>query len=137
MKDFLAKVQDAINNFMRGRYGADQLGIALLGISIILTLLEPWLGRVPGILALFLIVVACMRVFSTDRASRRKENQAFMGAIEKPVRWFRRQRAKWENRKTKAYVRCPHCHAEFALPKGKGKLRATCPKCGQKSEHTV
>ena len=68
---------------------------------------------------------------------RTRENEAFLSAIEKPRAWIHRQQGKWANRNTRAYVRCPYCHTEFALPKGKGKLRATCPHCGQKSEHRV
>ena len=74
------------------------------------------------------------RMYSRDIPARARENQAYLDITEKPRSWIRRQRGKWANRKVKAYVRCPHCHAEFALPKGKGKLRATCPKCGKKAE---
>ena len=41
---------------------------------------------------------------------------------------------KWENRKTTKYLECPSCGQTLAVPKGKGKIRVTCPKCHNKVE---
>ena len=137
MQDFIGKLRDGAQRFMTGRYGGDQLGIVLVSVSLVLSILSNWVGRWMGILALVLLVVAFARILSTNRTARQQENRAFMSFVTKPGAWFHRQKVKFDNRKTKAYVRCPHCNAEFALPKGKGKLRATCPKCGEKSVHEV
>lgn len=137
MQGFLDKVRGGVQKFMSGRYGGDQLGTVLVVISLIFSILANWFGRWLTIVALILLILAFVRIFSRNLEARRKENQTFLTAVAKPGKWFRRERTKFVNRKTKAYVRCPHCHAEFALPKGKGRLRATCPKCGEKSEHTV
>lgn len=137
MQDFLEKIRSAMSNFMYGRYGADQLGLTLLVIAIIFSFLAIPFSSYLNIVSLLLAIVAVVRLLSRNIPARRSENRAFLTFFAKPINWVRRQYKKWTNRKTKAYVRCPYCHAEFALPKGKGKLRATCPKCGQKSEHTV
>ena len=137
MQEFLDKVRAGVQKFMSGRYGGDQLGTTLVVVSLIFSILANWLGRWLTIVALVLLVVAFARILSRNIEARRKENRAFLNAVAAPGKWFRRQRTKFVNRKTKAYVRCPHCNAEFALPKGEGRLRATCPKCGEKSEHTV
>ena len=138
MKDFLNKLREDYIRFMYGRYGGDQLGFLLVTISIIATILSGFTRwRWLNILSLVLLAIEAWRMLSRDIPARARENQAYLDATAKPRSWIRRQRGKWANRKTKAYVRCPHCHAEFALPKGRGKLRATCPRCGQKSEHTV
>ena len=138
MQEFFSKLREGLSRFMNGRYGGDHLGMAIASLAIVCSIIAsiggwPWLSMV----ATVLIVVSMVRVLSRDIASRRRENDSFLALVAKPSSFFRRQKSKWENRSTKAYVRCPYCHAEFALPKGKGKLRATCPKCGQKSEHTV
>ena len=137
MQGFLDKVKNGIATFMDGRYGGDQLGVVLVAFALILSLLSNVAGKWLLILALAALVYAIVRMLSRDKAARNKENVAFLRAIAKPWKWCHRQRVKFQNRKTKVYVRCPNCHAEFALPKGKGHLRATCPKCGEKSEHTV
>ena len=35
----------------------------------------------------------------------------------------------WKGRKTTAYLKCPNCGQMLSVPKGKGKIRVTCPKC--------
>ena len=138
MQDFLNKLRDGYARFMYGRYGGDQLGFLLVIVSLVLSLITSLSGvRLLSALSLTLLLIEVWRMFSKDIAARSRENSAYLSATEKPRTWVRRRAARWSNRKTKAYVRCPHCHKEFALPKGKGKLRATCPHCGQKSEHTV
>ena len=137
MQGFLDKVNEGLRKLMAGRYGGDQLGTVLVVISLIFSILANWLGRWMTVVALVLLILAFARMFSRNYEVRRKENRSFLQAVAAPGKWIHRQRIKFANRKTKAYVRCPHCHAEFALPKGKGHLRATCPKCGEKSEHTV
>lgn len=137
MQEYLNKLRTSVQKFMAGRYGGDQLGTALVVLSLVFSILANWVGRWMTIIALVLLVVAFARILSSNVAARERENRAFLMLFARPAAWIHRQRVKFANRKTKAYVRCPHCHAEFALPKGKGHLRATCPKCGQKSEHTV
>ena len=138
MRDFLNKLRESHLRFMRSRYGGDQLGLVIVSFSLLCTLIT-WLThwRWVSVVSLAALAIELWRMYSRDIPARARENQAYLDITEKPRSWIRRQRSKWANRKVKAYVRCPHCHAEFALPKGKGKLRATCPKCGKKSEHTV
>ena len=33
----------------------------------------------------------------------------------------------WKGRKTTAYLKCPNCGQMLSVPKGKGKIRVTCP----------
>lgn len=40
-------------------------------------------------------------------------------------------KARKEDMKTHSYFKCPKCNAELRVPKGKGKIRITCPKCGE------
>jgi hypothetical protein len=122
---------------MEGRYGYDQLGMLLLGLSLVFLVAGFWWRPWGTILAWAFLIVQTVRLLSRNYDTRRRENAAFLRVVSGPASWIQRQRTHWANRKTKAYVRCPHCHAEFSLPKGKGKLRATCPQCGEKSVHSV
>lgn len=40
----------------------------------------------------------------------------------------------WKERKTKAFLKCPTCGTMLSVPKGKGRLIVTCPKCHTKME---
>lgn len=40
----------------------------------------------------------------------------------------------WKERKTTAFLKCPNCGQVLSVPKGKGKIRVTCPKCHAKME---
>lgn len=44
------------------------------------------------------------------------------------------RKLKRENKDTTKYLKCPSCGQTLAVPKGKGKIRVTCPKCGNKIE---
>lgn len=138
MQSFLDNLRARMSRFMYGRHGGDQLGLALVIVAFACSLAFTFTGfRWLSVLSTALLLMEVWRLFSRNLTARTKENEAYLAMAAKPRSWVRRHRSKWAGRKTKAYVRCPHCHAEFALPKGKGKLRATCPSCGRKSEHTV
>lgn len=40
----------------------------------------------------------------------------------------------WDERKTTKFLKCPNCGQILSVPKGKGKIRVTCPKCRTKVE---
>ena len=120
-----------------GIYGIDRLNVALLLLAAVLGLLAycvaPWVGA----FALLPLVSALIRMLSHDHVARSLENRTFVRLVAGPDAWLRLSWAMVRNHKTKAYVPCPHCGTYFALPKGKGCVRATCPHCGQQSIHTV
>ncbi len=129
------KKRDA--GFMQGRYGSDRLGTVLVITSLILSIAANWVGAWMTVVALLLLVVAVLRLLSRNIEARRKENRAFLQIVTFPSRTLQRHHIKFSHRKTRAYVRCPHCHTEFSLPKGKGRVSATCPKCGECSKYRV
>ncbi len=137
MQSFVDRFRRGVTEFMRGRYGADQLGLALMVVGLLFSIISVWGGMWASIVSFLLLALVIYRMLSTNIEARQRENQMYVDAIAKPASFVHKRRVMWENRKTKAYVRCPNCKTQFALPKGKGRVRATCPKCGQKSEHTV
>ena len=111
-----------------GRYGGDQLNICLLIISLILEFIPFWPTR---ILALLILVVIFFRMFSKNIYRRRNENDKFL-KIWYPVKnFFRRTFGRRPDAKTHKHFRCPKCHQEVRVPRGKGKIKVTCPKCGE------
>lgn len=125
---------ESFRRFMYGRYGSDELNIALLicalAISLLNTILSLFL-RLNSVYsyfvspALYLVMFALLgfglfRTFSRNIYARQKEN-----------RWFRQRWQRLRDRRNR-YFRCPKCRQTVRVPKGKGKISIHCPKCGEK-----
>lgn len=121
-----------LQRLMQGRYGVDPLSFALLILSILFLALAGILD-VPyiSIGALILLILCYLRMFSKNFARRRAENEVFMRFWRPVGAWFRRQKNRFRDRKTHRYFTCPHCKQSLRVPKGKGKISITCPKCRQ------
>lgn len=118
-------------NFMMGRYGTDQLTIALLILYMVIILIAE-IFRIPilALIGLVLLVYAFFRTFSRNISRRYQENCQFL-KLWNPIKgWFRTQKTRFRERKTHKYFKCPKCKATLRVPKGKGKICITCPKCG-------
>ncbi|NLV36827.1 MAG: hypothetical protein GXY17_09175 [Clostridiaceae bacterium] len=119
-----------LKRFMAGRYGADQLSLALLILSIVLTLIAQ-IARVPLLAAISYIPLAlCIfRMLSRNVNRRSMENYKFSMLISPLYARFNKLRRRFSESKTKRFLKCPQCKAELRLPKGKGTIIVTCPKC--------
>ncbi len=112
---------DWLKRFMLGRYGRDQLSVALLIFSLILNMAGGLAGM--GLLtslSYIPLVVGIYRMMSRDISKRRLENYKFSMLISPVYSWFSR---------THRYYICPGCKTKLRVPKGKGNLVITCPKC--------
>lgn len=121
---------DRFRSFMYGRNGPDALSFALLIAAFVVALLSTII-RFPylSILSTLLIVLSVWRQFSRNVVKRQAENQKFLGIWKKISGWFSLQRRKFRERKTHRYLKCPHCHVTVRVPRGRGKICITCPKC--------
>lgn len=141
---------------MYGRYGNDILNFALLGFSILLMVVLRIVAVFTGLFWLpwfsYLPFIACIfRMFSRNISRRSAENQAFLrffsrfrglfagkhrgqsgnsyyGSYQSNA-YSRPASAKVKKDKAYKYYRCPHCSIQLRVPKGKGKICITCPKC--------
>ena len=115
--------------FMRGRYGADELCAVTVIFALVLQLIVSvfdvwWLSLIP----LLPIAWTLFRIFSRNIPARSREN----AVIKNVAVFFRLQKNKWRDRKTHVYFKCISCRTTLRLPKGKGELSVTCPKCKAK-----
>ena len=69
------------------------------------------------------------RVISSGWYLQGQENARFEAWARKPRSAFNRFNERWDNRKVKKYFKCAQCGQPLSVPKGKGTLRVTCPKC--------
>lgn len=118
-----------------GRYGIDSLSQFIVGVAIVLTLLGFFTGwSILSTVALVLLILSLFRCYSKNLAQRSKENDTFQRLIEQPKRYLAVARKAWVNRKTTRYFKCKNCGTFLSVPRGKGKLRVTCPTCHEQSQ---
>ena len=117
--------------WMMGRYGIDELMQALMFVACLLIVVNFFAhSGILSVLSLALMVFAIFRCYSRNFPARRKELDRYLRVMEKPKAWWRFTNKRYENRKTTLYFKCRGCGAMLNVPKGKGKMRITCPKCG-------
>ena len=128
------RIGESVRKFMYGRYGSDQLNIVLLVAAIAVSLTNSFLSLIfrnsfvyIRILnpILYLVMLALLgfgifRMLSRNIYARQKENRKF--------------RQLWTcltDRKNR-YFRCPKCKQTVRVPRKRGKINITCPKCGER-----
>lgn len=121
--------------FMSGRYGADQLSRFLLGAAVVcllVNLFTRW--QALYLISLLILGICYFRMFSRNYAKRSAENQKYLDT----TRNVRARFAKSKNRiaQSREYhiYKCPSCGQKIRIPRGKGKICITCPKCRHEFE---
>ena len=122
-----------LHKFMLGRYGPDHLCIAMIIFSFVLSLLHAIIGYLPLLLlSYFLFGLTLFRMLSRNIYRRRAENDKFI-RYWWPVRTkIKRSITNLKQRRTFKFFKCPKCKKTLRVPRGKGRLQVTCPKCGEK-----
>ena len=127
--------KERIRRFMTGRYGADQfsrflsfLALALIVLNIVLRSSLLWL------LGLAALVIVYLRMLSKNFEKRRRENERYLQLKYRLTGGVRNWIDRQKQRREYAFFRCPGCHAMLRVPRGKGKIRVTCRKCGNAFE---
>lgn len=123
-------------NFMMNRNGGDHLGIFLIILSLAISIIFTFVpfGPIKYVFIYLPLALAIFRMFSKNIAKRRAENYKFMAFIYKIKNGFKKFFEKIKGSGTYKYFRCPSCRQELRIPRGKGKVIASCPKCHTKFE---
>lgn len=135
MRNFLYGLRDKMVRFMEGRNGMDELARAESVLVWIVLILSLFLTRIPvaaivcNILFWVLVIHMYFRVFSKNLNKRYAENQRYTNARYRMI--VAKNRRKKERAQSGAYkfFSCPNCKQRVRVPKGRGKICITCPKC--------
>ena len=128
-------MKEKIIRFMAGRYGADQFSRFLSFVALALIVLNLFIrSNVLWILGLAVLVLTYVRMFSKNYEKRRKENERYLQLKYKLTSGFRNWNDRRKQSRDYVFFRCPSCHAMLRVPRGKGKIRVTCRKCGNAFE---
>ena len=141
----VAIFNDMANGFFAGRNGSDALSVFLTAAALVTAvaasvIISDTARSIVSVIAIILVAVAAWRMLSRNTAKRRMENERFLSffrALKGDSERARRKAEEKEERKrrkedgkTHAYFRCPECRKDLRVPRGKGKIRITCPHCG-------
>ena len=125
IRNLISRFTAGLRRFMAGRYGTDRLNMAILCAGLVLVIIY---GLVPNAalkLILWaasygLMIWAIFRTLSRNTYKRYQENRKFL-------QFFDRLKDR-EHR----YFDCPKCRQVVRVPRGKGKISITCPRCREK-----
>ncbi len=130
MRHFLYKLNEVYRRCMSGRYGTDMFSVFLLIFAIVLS----FLSRLP-FLSLLYYVSAAILVYSLYRTLSKNIEKRY-----RELTWFENKRQKVMGKfetfsrmrqdKTHRYFRCS-CGTYSRVPKGRGKIKITCKRCGK------
>ncbi len=125
LRQFTAKLSARLRNFMMGRYGTDRLNMVILTVGLVASLLSVVLRFAPVNMVLFLLSYGMMfwaifRTLSRNTYKRYQENRRFLQLV-----------GRLKDREHR-YFDCPKCRQMVRVPRGKGKISITCPRCREK-----
>ena len=124
-------MREKFRRFMIGRYGTDGLNQFLSILSLVLILLAlltkssflTLLGMIP-------LVFCYYRSLSKNIAKRTEENYQFYAVKDRITGKINGLKDQWANRKLYHYYRCPQCRQKLRVPRGRGRIQISCPRCG-------
>ena len=124
-RQFTAKLSSGLRSFMAGRYGTDRLNMVILCAGLAASILSSLVRITPlnlifWLLSYGLMIWAIWRGLSRNTYKRYQENRKFMQIFDR-----------MKDRHPR-YFDCPKCRQMVRVPRGKGKISITCPRCREK-----
>ena len=124
-RQFAQRLAFGARRFMEGRYGTDKLNTAILSVGLVICLISMFI-HAPAVnlfltaLSYALMIWAIFRTLSRNTYKRYRENRKFLQIF-----------GRLKDREHR-YFDCHKCRQMVRVPRGKGKIAITCPKCREK-----
>ncbi len=127
-------MRERLARFMQGRYGVDQfsnfLTVAALFLLVIAFFIPvPRMRSGMNSLAVLVFAYSYYRILSRNHGRRYAEYQSFLKYSRQFRYYFQKKKSRMQQRRTHKIFRCPSCRQAIRIPRGKGKIAITCPKC--------
>ncbi len=131
-------MKERMARFMAGRNGNDQLNLFLLVVDIVLLLLAGIfansIGKYIYPLVFLLLIYIYFRMFSRNVYKRREENGKFIRQKLKVTGYLHMRHERWIQRHDYKFFTCPSCKTTLRVPRGHGRIKIVCRKCGTSFE---
>lgn len=127
-------MREKLYRLMAGRNGNDDLNRFLLYADLVVFLLGIIFSKSFGSffvgLAIVLLAITYFRMFSRNLIKRSEENGKFLILRNRFRSSLRLKREQWAQRKDYKFFVCPSCKTALRVPKGRGRVKIVCRKCG-------
>ena len=126
------KLKKKFANFMKDRYGIDNLYMFLFTLYFILIIINMFVNSfILTILELVIVIIMFYRMFSKNRYKRSREEEAYLKLRDNIKSFFKKNKYK---DKDHVYKKCSKCKTtiRLPLPSSIGFKYVTCPKCKNK-----
>lgn len=131
--NFLTQIRNKIQNFLVGRNGVDILSRDLSLFGLILMILDLFtITHIIYWIGVLFLIISIFRICSRNITKRSAENSFYFTKRSKFINWFKNKKKHMSSKKHYRYYNCTSCNQKVRVPKGKGKIQITCPKCGFK-----
>lgn len=130
-------MREKLQRFMLGRYGGDELGKALNVMALVCLVISMFVSKISALNLLLywggfgLLIYTCYRMFSKNVAKRYEENQKYLNFRYRAVAKWDAKKKRFAQRREYRFFRCPGCKQNVRVPRGRGKICITCPRCKQ------
>ena len=125
-------LRQKFERFMRGRYGTDKFSTVLIWMALGVMVVNSFFQTLfLYLIQFFLIGYAFFRMFSRNIEKRLRENRKFEAVWRRIIAILKNCKARWKDRKTHVYTKCPGCKATLRSPRKKGHHTVRCPRCNQ------
>ena len=124
-------MKEKFRQFMMGRYGNDGLN-QFLNITSLVVILAYIITRLSPLfyLGMLALILCYYRMFSRNISKRTEENYKYYAIKDRVMNKFSGLKDQWANRKLYHYYRCPQCRQKLRVPRGRGRIQISCPRCG-------
>lgn len=118
--------------FMKGRYGQNGLDKLSRHLSVLalVFLVMFWIsgGALWGMLTVFNVIYTVYRTLSKDWERRKTELESYERLLRQPKDFIKLQKLRMKEGKNYKFFKC-ECGTILRVPKGRGQIEVTCPKC--------
>ena len=128
------RFRNSMLRIMTGRYGYDELsGLIFILAAVIFVpsifLYGTLIGDLIRLAAVITAVLGAGRTFSRNIEKREEEYRKYLAVKSRLIRKLPGKSVRVMTDKDYKYFKCPNCNAKLRVPKHKGKIVITCPKC--------